>query len=286
MTPRQAPWPQPRSVGGVRVAAGPIAAGTRMRRHEHAGVHLCCVVAGGFVEAHRSGPEEAGPGTVRISRTARHDLDFGPAGAHCVILTLDASEGDPDDMLGTVALSRPVFLRDPWLGGLVARLGRALALGRSISDVALDELAAELLAQVGRRRKPRAASNPPRWLLGAREMIGDSDGSLPSLGDMARALGVHRGHLARAFRDHYGVTIGQMARSVRLERAVRLLRSTDASLASVAADAGFADQSHMTRSIRAAFGTSPRRLRSAGYDEWPAPRPDVTRVQDAAHSLR
>jgi AraC family transcriptional regulator len=88
------------------------------------------------------------------------------------------------------------------------------------------------------------------------------DPTAASLGALAARLDVHRVHLARAFRDHYGETVGDQLRRVRLLRAVRLLRESEAPLSRVAADAGFADQSHMTRALRSALGVTPGQART------------------------
>jgi AraC family transcriptional regulator len=250
---RFAEW-APHRVSDAELAVGPVAPGTRFRRHAHEGVHLCCVLAGGFVEAGRAGAEAVGPGTVRVSPSARHDIDFGPAGARCAVIELGA-----DDAAVLGRLDRSQFLRDPWLALVVARLGVAAQRGEPHAQVALDGAVAELFAQIARRRGARASRTPPGWLEEARTRVRD-EGGRPALADLAAALGVHRAHLARAFRDHYGVTLGAFARRLRVERALRLLAVDDQPLAAIAADAGFADQSHMTRAISAATGSSPRRL--------------------------
>jgi AraC family transcriptional regulator len=77
---------------------------------------------------------------------------------------------------------------------------------------------------------------------------------------LAREAGVHRVHLARTFRDHFGVPITEYARQLRLQAAGRLL-ADDLPLAGVAARAGFADQSHLTRVMHEAWGITPGALR-------------------------
>jgi len=253
-TPDRLPDWSPHRLADANLAVGPVAPGTRFRRHAHEGIHLCCVLAGGFVEAGRGGAEDVGPGTVRVSAAARHDIDFGPAGARCIVIQLGDDDGEA---LGP--LDRPLFLRDAWLARVVARLGDAARRNGPSARVTLDGALAELLAQIARRRGARASRTPPRWLEEARDRVRDEHGR-PALAELAAALGVHRAHLARAFHDHYGVTIGAFARRLRLERALRMLADHDQSLAGIAADAGFADQSHMTRAISTATGSTPRRL--------------------------
>lgn len=224
-----------------------VPSGTRFRRHEHDGVHLCAVLRGGFVEKTGRGWVDVGPGTVRISSAARHDIDFSPVGAQCLLL-LPTSPG--------VAPAQPQFLSaDPWLSRLIGTLAHRMA---HATILEIDEATDEFLAQVQRRLDGRASAPPP-WLRQLRERI---DGGEPaSVGELADQFGVHRVHLARVFRDHYGTSLSRQLQRARLVRARRLLTTTELPLAEVAGIAGFADQSHLTRSVRSALGTTPAALR-------------------------
>jgi len=81
--------------------------------------------------------------------------------------------------------------------------------------------------------------------------------------ELAAAAGVQPAQLTRAFRAHYGEGIGEYARRLRLEWAAESLVRTDVGLALLAAEAGFADQSHFTRAFRRLYGLAPGRYRTA-----------------------
>lgn len=192
-------------------------------------------------------------GAVRISTAARHDIDFGPEGASCLLL-------QPDD-LDVPKLDKARFLdADPWIASLVARIGESIQNG-SVTSLRLDTLATELIAQVLRRVDGRSSA-APGWLARVPELVNDADMPL-SVSAIAAEVGVHRVHLARMFRDHYGLSVTEYAQRVRLERARHLLTRGRAPLAEVAALAGFSDQSHMTRAVRSAFHTTPGAMRGA-----------------------
>jgi transcriptional regulator GlxA family with amidase domain len=192
-------------------------------------------------------------GAVRISRAARHDIDFGPDGASCLVF-------QPDDLDGP-RLPRARFLAaDSWIRTLVARIGEAVARGAA-SPLRLDTLATELMAQVLRRLDGHVSA-APGWLARVPELVNDACTPLP-VAAIAAEVGVHRVHLARVFRDHYGLSVTEYAHRVRLERARQLLTRGREPLVEVAAIAGFSDQSHMTRAVRAAFGTTPGAMRGA-----------------------
>ncbi|MDX1661388.1 MAG: AraC family transcriptional regulator [Gemmatimonadota bacterium] len=248
------PWREVRLPGDLGVVSGSVPGGTRFRKHGHGGIHVCCVVRGGFVESTPYGPRDAGVGTVRLSPGARHDIDFGSDGAACVLLHVGS---DVSREIGLRPRST-TFVEDPELTRAVARLGAAARRTDVTAELDLEGEALEILAQLARQNGP---GGTPEWLRRAREAIHDARGEPVTLASLADEVGVHRCHLARRFRKRYGVPVGAYWRRVRLRRCLRLLAGS-APLARVAARAGFADQSHMTRELAARFGTTPARFRA------------------------
>jgi AraC family transcriptional regulator len=183
-----------------------------------------------------------GPGCV-------HANQYGSDGARSLFVELA-----PDDRRAR-GVAAAEGLRLPELGPAAIRLARACR----------GELGPE------RREVPRAAHalveaihawqrRPiPRWLESAREQLALQFRDPPSLAELAARVGVHPVHLARTFRARCGMTIGAFVRESRVFHAIERMEA-GSSLASAALEAGFSDQSHMTRAIRAARGAPPGRL--------------------------
>lgn len=70
------------------------------------------------------------------------------------------------------------------------------------------------------------------------------------IADLAREVGWSRRHLAAQLRRETGLAPKSAARVIRFERACDQLRFTDDPLATVAADRGYVDQSHLSRDFR------------------------------------
>ncbi|MFG2030438.1 helix-turn-helix domain-containing protein [Streptomyces sp. NPDC048825] len=84
-----------------------------------------------------------------------------------------------------------------------------------------------------------------------------SDGLLP----LAEVLGVSPYHLSRSFSRELGVSVTRYRNRVRIGRALDRLEEGESSLGALAADLGFADQAHMTRTMRQYLGRTPTALR-------------------------
>ena len=78
-----------------------------------------------------------------------------------------------------------------------------------------------------------------------------------TIAEVAAACGLSSAYFARAFKASTGTTPHEWLQACRVERARGLLRRPSLSLAAIAAECGFADQSHFTRIFRRATGQPP-----------------------------
>ncbi len=79
--------------------------------------------------------------------------------------------------------------------------------------------------------------------------------------DMAKVAKISISTLERLFRKLFGITPGQYVRKIRLNAACQLIRESDRSLAEIARDSGFFDQTSMTHSFRSELKITPSRYR-------------------------
>ena len=145
-----------------------------------------------------------------------------------------------------------------------------LAASRRGGDVhELTERAILLTAATLEQADPRrVAAGRPSTLRARRSLAdaahealaADPDRSLPEL---AAELGVSPHHLSRIFRAAAGHTLSRHRMRLRVRAALERLAGGERSLARLAADLGFADQSHLCRVIRSETGHTPSALRRA-----------------------
>jgi AraC-like DNA-binding protein len=204
----------------------------RVERHHHVAGYAAVVLRGGYLEAGDSGRFRAAAGDVLLHDAFEAHLDhFAPAGADILNVLLTAAPAVP---FGKVAdPDRLVRQAEHDPAGAAAMLAEELLPGRPALEDWPDLLAGDL-------RNER----------------------VPSLAAWAGAHGLAASSLSRGFRLAYGVSPQRYRADHRAGRAARAMRNLRTSLAAVAAEAGFADQPHMNRTVKRAFGQSPSALRA------------------------
>src|SRR5262249_8473367 len=167
--------------------------------------------------------------------------------------------GAPPELMG-----RPAEFQGGPAADLALRLYQEFRRPDPFSALVVEGLVLELLGTAGRlaAQPPRGAAGP-RWLARVREALHANLAQRPALTDLAALAGVHPVHLAAAFRRHSGCTVGQYLRQRRIEEARRRLAGSDAPLAEIALELGFADQSHFTRTFKSLVGLTPAAFRAA-----------------------
>jgi branched-chain amino acid transport system substrate-binding protein len=87
---------------------------------------------------------------------------------------------------------------------------------------------------------------------------------------VAREVGLSPSRLMHWMRSEYNLSLTACITRVRIEKAKHLLRSTSASISSIAQDAGYGDQGYFTRVFKRCLGETPRDYRrSATFPKTP-----------------
>ncbi|MEZ0092559.1 helix-turn-helix domain-containing protein [Streptacidiphilus sp. EB129] len=95
----------------------------------------------------------------------------------------------------------------------------------------------------------------------ARQAIAEGDPASDTLFSLAGLLGVSPYRLSRAFPRELGVSVTRYRHRVRIGTALDRLESGERSLGTLAADLGYADQAHLTRTMRQYLGHTPTAVR-------------------------
>jgi AraC family transcriptional regulator len=151
-----------------------------------------------------------------------------------------------------------------WGGGSLTCLGvqlyREYLEGKAAGALTIDSLIWELLAAAA-ALELRGLRTPPLWWDRVIELLHFEFSRDLRISDLAQEAGVHPIHLARVFRRFTRQTPGQWLQRRRIRAACEGLLNPDQGIASIAVEAGFADQSHLTRAFKRYTGMTPAQFR-------------------------
>jgi AraC-like DNA-binding protein len=138
-----------------------------------------------------------------------------------------------------------------------------------LEGVALQVLALQAAAAGARRRRPAGLTRSMRGVaMEARERLLADIADPPSLGELARALGVSERPLNAAFRSLYGGTVYEVLRDERLNHAREALEVGGASIKQIAFRVGYSHASNFTAAFTKRFGQPPLRyVRNQSRDQ-------------------
>ncbi len=203
----------------------------RFERHHHLGAYAALLVSGTCRENGDRGRHTAEAGDVLVHRAFDgHDDQIGATGAAFI----------------NIPLERP----------LNAAFGRVADLDTVVRAFERSPIEGREAFHAMFREADNRGSDWPDML--AAELSGHNS---RSLAEWSEAHGLHVASVSRGFRLAYGVSPKRFRLEQMAARAARRIRGSSDELSAVAAASGFADQSHMTRTIAQLFAVTPRDLR-------------------------
>ncbi|WP_426701897.1 helix-turn-helix transcriptional regulator [Rhodanobacter sp. Col0626] len=248
-----------RSSGGLQVSTTAYAGDSSLPMHEHDDAYLCLVAAGSYTQQCAGRDSECRSGMLLVHpQGLRHANRFSRQGARCLSIFLSAELGASDGVNHLLEDNRQLRLPDS--ARLLARIESELAATDDAAALALQSAVLELLAHACRHGE---GEQRPGWLVRVIERLHDDPRASVSLSELAALAHVHPSHLARRFQQAQGVSVGEYQRRLRIAMARKALARGTQSIAEVAAEAGFADQSHFARVFKRVVGRSPRDFRQA-----------------------
>lgn len=193
-----------------------------------------------------------------------HSDDFS-LGGRVVTIELDTAHPVTAERM---SICKAVFdqrrlLHDERLAGLAQRVVAELRRPDGVTSLAMDALVGEILAVATRVQGPEPLPELPGWLQHVRDIAQARTGRRLTVAEMAAEVGMHPAYLARRFRAEFGISPGAFARNARLQWAADQLIHSQRTIAEIAIEAGFADQSHFTRAFRRYLDCTPAQYRAA-----------------------
>lgn len=228
--------------------------------HAHELSHFCFVLAGNYQEKIGGKFFERGPTTlVYYPPDVSHGEEHFTNGRH-LLVEIDFKNLEKVTDYGK-GLSEPLLLNGGSALWLAARMYREFSERDAFSALALESISTELLITVSRQGTRGAERKPPPWLAQVKEALQQNFSEPPALHELAKTVHIHPTHLARVFRQFERCTVGDYIREVRINYARQRMLGSSEPLVEIALAAGFADQTHFTRSFKRITGMTPTEFR-------------------------
>jgi AraC-like DNA-binding protein len=254
-------------VGGVELLRAWFA-GEAYARHRHDTYGICSTDSGVQVFDYRGATRVSRPGQVVVLHPDEvHDGRAGTTDGFGYRIVYVEPSSIAEAVRAIHGGPRPLpFIRDPVADD--ARLARAVdeafhaGLTPLTADSIVADLAAALLAAERRSADPARTRQVDATAVGrARQFLDAERTRAVHSAELEAITGLTRYELARQFRLTLGTSPHRYLLARRLDLARQRMRA-GRPLADVAAEAGFADQAHFTRTFKATFGLTPARYRA------------------------
>lgn len=242
--------------------------GFSFKRHYHLDYHIGLVSQGVQTQNFKGQKQFIGPGVLAaVAPDEIHDgVDHENNGfaLHAFRISpklmeeyyIDAFDSDKGATFGSAIVQDPALWRS--LSELYSSLRHSQELSKMAEETAWIEILQRLFTHV-KASKQLADSGPltPQMRKEIRDYCVAHMADKISLSTLAELCGLSRFQLLRRFKESTGLTPHNWLTQFRLEHACTMLRQSDSSIAQIATDVGFYDQSHFIRAFKGAYGVVP-----------------------------
>ena len=229
----------------------------KLKDHAHTCASLNLILAGSYPEkCERSVQREFPAGHLVYKPPLQpHSNQFDGRYVRSLVVELAQSQFERLSQ-EDAAFRKSWQVYDPGASALAQRLYYELLNCDRDSKSIVESLSYELFTASSDIVRRQHIQRRPQWLDRVIEFLYMEFPNAPPIRELARIAGISPTHFVRGFRLATGYTSGEFIRGRRVAVALERLERGRASGSEIAADVGFADESHMIRTVRKAiFGT-------------------------------
>jgi AraC family transcriptional regulator len=232
--------------------------------HSHQNPRFVFILRGRFSEIYERKSRECFPFmTIFRPASEKHSEDYYGKGIVCLRIDISPVWLERLSQYNVKLAGSEDFYSDELIA-LIKKLNAELDNYDAFSALAIEAIMLETVISISRRdKKSFSKYKNPQWLLNAKDYIHAEFTAHLTVSEIAAATNIHPVHLARTFRRSYGYTIAEYVRRLRVDFACSALASSNESLAEIAVNAGFSDQSRFSKTFKRLTNLTPAEYRAA-----------------------
>lgn len=252
---------------GIECRRALYGAASSTGRHYHDDANVVFTLSGSLTQTMGSQGTVLAPHSLMYVPAGEiHATTFGPQGARCFFVSIDAMwigrRLDSAKIDGT----RPrISTCSSYLQAFASKMYEESRDPDSLSEMIVEGALLELFGRWFREGSERH-QGAPGWLRSVKILLHDSFRESISLTDVSQAVGVHPSQIAREFHQAYSVTVGEYIRKLRVDFVAEKLRQPGKdveALTDLALQAGFSSHAHMSSIFKRMTGMTPSQYKKA-----------------------
>jgi AraC family transcriptional regulator len=229
--------------------------------HSHERSSFCLVLRGNFTETYGRDSLTCSASTLLFYPAGEvHMEHFHKAGTRCFIIEVQPSWLEQLRQY-SILVDQAANFHGGKIPGLAMRAYQEFCALDEFSPLSIEGFMLEMIAEISRYSQRLRNGRPIARIELVRELIHERFSESLTLIAISELVGLHPVYVAQAFRKAYGSTVGEYTRRLRIESACRELSKLELPIARIAANVGFFDQSHFTRTFRRLVGVTPAEYR-------------------------
>jgi AraC family transcriptional regulator len=221
--------------------------------HYHENSHVSFIVQGGVLDKRKTWETERLPGEVMFFHAGEPHQTFIRS-FPTKNINLAIEHEFLRDNLATEAAVEAAVETNPHAKFTMLRIYKELISGDVFSDCSIKML---LLNLIHTNSENGSKTVRPDWIKTVAELIRDKWNESLTLNDLSAAAGVHPITVSKHFTKYFSCTFGEYMRRLKIEKSLYFLKDSSFSLTEIAAECGFSDQSHFTRTFKQLTGFLP-----------------------------
>lgn len=222
--------------------------------HYHENTHVNFVLSGGVLDRRKTREAERAAGELMFFHAGEpHETIIESFPTKSINLVIE-HEFLQDNLATEAAVKRAVD-RNPQAKFIMLKIYKELISEDVFSDCSIKML---LLNLIHAGSETGDKNSFPGWIKTIAEITRDKWNEPLTLKDLSEAASVHPITISKHFPKYFYCTFGEYMRRLKIEKSLYFLKVSRFSLTEIAAECGFADQSHFIRTFKQLTGFLPK----------------------------